>query len=229
MAASSAKWRLVVSAFVVVWSVAWLGCASGGSGGGGAEDVTDLSTTDEGGQAEAAEEEEQAAPELISRNEGGGDLATRMGGATFAGEAAGPLANGILSMTLSADGVVTELGGTVLGSFFGLPLESEVFFNLDDLTVSGTYVAGSSTRPLEDYLTEAGKTIELRQIVVNLVGDSFSARMVYRSDLTGQSAGDQTIDLQATLKFQTNDQLLGTILLPGYFEDQNPAFTLERL
>lgn len=197
------------------------GCGSGGSSSPAARGAPSNSGDDSIGENGSGAE-----PAFISLNDGGGDLAVRMGAATFTGEAVGPLNAGTLTLTFDADGVLTTLGGTVLGSFFGLPTGSEVVFDYENQAVIGTY-AGSGS--LEDFLAESGQGLELRQIVVSLTGDSFSARTVYLAELAGQLPGEQAITVAATLRFETNDALQGTLELPGYRDGQEPVFTLQRL
>lgn len=211
--------RRIRSAVVLLLLAA--GCGSGGGARAAAEGAPSNSGDDSTGQNGNGAE-----PAFIALNNGGGDLAVRMGGATFTGEAVGPLNAGTLTLTFDADGALTTLGGTVLGSFFGFPAGSEVVFDYQNQAVIGT-CAGSGS--LEEVLAESGQSLELRQIVVSLTGDSFSARTVYLAELAGQLPGEQAITVAATLRFETNDALQGTLELPGYRDEQEPVFTLQRL
>lgn len=169
-------------------------------------------------------------PEFAAFNDGGGTLAEDMGGATFSGQADGPFESGTLTLTMSTDGVLTTFGGTLLGDFFGFPSGSEVVFDYQAETVTGTYVGpGGASEPLEDYLDQAGQFIHLTKVVVILVGDSFSAHTGYQTNLLpGQLTGPQAIEFDATLRAPDDDALQGAIGLPGHTDDQDPLFTLQR-
>ena len=202
------------------------GCASAGSGGAGLGSPPGADGVDNENVAESDDDTELP---FIARNDGGGDLAARMGGATFTGQAVGPLASGTLTLIFDADGVLTSLGGTLLGSFFRFPEQTEVVFDYLGESVTGTYVeAGAEPRTLEAALAESGHRLEWRQIAVNLTGDTFTARTVYLAELPGQP-GDGAITVAATLRFATNDVLEGTVEFPGYRDEQEPVVTLERL
>ncbi len=202
------------------------GCASGGASATGGDTTPDADTNGPGGEDAG---DGAAAPELVSQNNGGGDLAARFGGAVFSGEAAGEVFSGDLQVSFTADGVLDTLGGTLLGSFFGLPLGSEVFFDYQNETVFGTYMAGTEPRSLESFLAETAQRVELRQIVVVLIGDSFSASTTYRSNLPGQTGTDQRLDLQGTPLVQTEDRVLDGVLLLAEEPDHPVAeFALER-
>jgi hypothetical protein len=167
--------------------------------------------------------------EFVNINQGGGDLAERTGGATYTGQAAGPRASGTLTLDFSDEGVLLAMGGTVLGAFFGLGADTEVVFDFQTQAVTGTYrgVDGSS-RPLEDFLADAQQFIELRSVVVILVGDSLSVVTDYATNLSGQAQGQWTINLEGTLRFRTNEDLIGGLNLPGYLDAEVPKFTLLR-
>ncbi|MHC4609501.1 MAG: hypothetical protein ACYS7M_04050 [Planctomycetota bacterium] len=204
----------------VLLAAAGCGTMTGGTGGGSAANPDE----ENGGQNGADPE-----PVYIARNEGGGDLALRMGGATFTGQATGPLASGTLTLTFDVDGILRSLGGTVLASFFGFPEGSEVVFDYLSRTVTGTHVApDSAPRTLAEFLAESGQALQLRQIVVTLTGDTFTARTVYEAELAGRLTGEQAITVAATLRFDSNDALTGTLQLPGYRDDQEPLFNLDR-
>ena len=210
--------------FLSIWSAAVVGCGaasgSAAAGGAGADQADDAGTdgiVDE-------------VPEFISFNDGGGDLAARMGGATFTGQAIGPLEGGSLTLTFDAEGVLLSLGGTVLAEFFGFPDGSEVTFDYQAEAVTGTYLApGADSVDLQTYLADNDLSLALRQIIVTLTGDTFSARTVYVARLPGQAPGEQAATVEATLRFGSNDVLQGALSLPFHLDRDLPAFALERL
>lgn len=207
-----------------IWSVAGAGCGAGtgtvAAGGGGADQPDDANTN--GG--------EDSEPAFVDRNSGGGDLAARMGGATFTGQAVGPLEGGSLSLTFDAEGVLLSLGGTVLADFFGFPDGSEVTFDYTTEAVTGIYLApGADPVDLQTYLADNDLSLALRQIIVTLTGDTFSARTVYVARLPGQAPGEQAVTVEATLRFGSNDVLQGALNLPFHLDRDLPAFALERL
>ena len=206
MAAGRRTFGLIETGLSALLLMLW-GCGCSGGAGlaqGGAQwdDQPDLDNTGEA--ADGAGE-----PAYVALNEGGGDLAARVGGATYSGEATGRQDSGTLSLDFSSEGVLTSLRGTVLGSFFGFPAGTEMIFEYQTPAVTGTYVdPGGSSRPLESFLAESGQTIELRGIVVNLTGDSLLVLTSYVADLSGHPQGERTIALEATLRFQTNEDLI---------------------
>jgi hypothetical protein len=198
------------------------GCGSGG----GAAGLPVTPDPEENGNGAAPD---VPPPEFVAVNDGSQELAERMGGSTFTGQATGSLESGVLTLTFSADGVLTTLGGTLLGAFFGFPAGSEVFFDYQSETVTGTYVGSDlSSQPLEDFLAGAGQSIRLTKIVVVLVGYSFSARTEYQSSVPGQPGGTQVIEFEATPRFPDDDALQGAIGLPNRTDNQDPMFTLQR-
>ncbi|MCP4245686.1 MAG: hypothetical protein GY778_01425 [bacterium] len=207
-----------------ILSMAGASCgAPGGTtagGGGGADQIDDAGT--DGG--------EDLVPEFIARNDGGGDLATRMGGATFSGDAVGPLESGSLTLIFDAEGVLLSVAGTLLADFFGFPAGSEVTFDYQTESVTGTYV-DPETGPVElqTYLATNELSLEMRQIIVTLTGDTFSARTVYVARLPGQAPGEQAATVEATLRFGSNDVLQGALDLPAHLDRDLPVFILERL
>ncbi len=226
MAAGRRTFGLIETGLSALLLILW-GCGCSGGAGlaqGGAQwdDQPDLDNTDE--PADGAGE-----PAYVALNEGGGDLAARLGGATYSGEAVGPQDSGTLSLDFSSQGVLTSLRGTILGSFFGFPAGAEVIFEYQTPAVTGTYVEPEgSSRPLESVLAESGQSIELRSVVVNLTGDSLLVLTDYAADLPGHLQGERTIILEATLRFQTNEDLTGGLIFPDYLEAEAPTFTLLR-
>ena len=208
--------------WLTILILAVAGCGSGGS----AASLPVTPDLEENGNGAAPD---LPPPEFVAVNDGGQELAGRMGGGTFTGEATGSLESGGLTLTLSADGVLSTLGGTLLGAFFGYPAGTEVIFDYQSETVTGTYVGSDLiSQPLEDFLTQAGQSIRLTKIVVVLVGDSFSARTEYQSSIPGQPGGTQVLAFEATLRFPDNDALQGAIGLPNRTDNQDPLFTLQR-
>ncbi|HUU85980.1 MAG TPA: hypothetical protein VM243_20990 [Phycisphaerae bacterium] len=198
------------------------GCASGGGATG---DVVPPGAEDNANTAGP----QVTPPEFVAVNEGGGALAEDMGGATFRGQATGPLESGELILTLSADGVVTRFGGTLLGAFFGFPTGTEVIFDYETESVTGTYVgSGGVFEPLEDFLEDSEQYMHLTEVVVILVGDSFSVRTEYQTNVPSQFGGTQAIQFGATLIAPDDDELQGALGLPGHTYDQDPLFTLVR-
>ena len=205
--------------FLAMAAILVAGCGSGG----GEVGVPEAQDNENGAVPD------EPAPEFAAFNTGGGTLAEDMGGATFSGQADGPLESGTLTLTMSAEGVLTTFGGTLLGDFFGFPSGSEVVFDYQAETVTGTYVGpGGAAQPLEDFLDQAGQSIHLTKIVVILVGDSFSAHTGYQTNVPGQLGGPQAIEFDATLRAPDDDALQGAIGLPGHTDDQDPLFTLQR-
>lgn len=220
----------VLYSFPAVRRLGWLpililcvaGCGSGGSAAG----VAVTSGVEENANTAAPD---VAPPEFVAVNDGGPELALRLGGGTFTGEVTGALESGSLTVTLSADGVLTTLGGTLLGAFFGYPAGSEVIFDYQSETVTGSYVGSDlNSQSLEDFFAESGQSIRLTKIVVVLVGDSFSARTEYQSSIPGLPGGTQVIAFEATLRFPDDDALQGVIGLPNRTDNQDPLFTLLR-
>lgn len=207
---------------LVLWGFGCSGGAGLTQGGAGADGGPEFDNTEEA--ADGAGE-----PAYVALNEGGGDLAARLGGATYSGEAVGPQDSGTLSLEFSSEGVLTSLRGTVLGRFFGFPAGTEVIFEYQSPAVTGTYVEpGGSSRSLESVLAESGQSIALRSVVVNLTGDSLLVLTDYAADLPGHLQGERTIALEATLRFQTNEDLTGGLIFPDYLEAEAPTFTLLR-
>ncbi|HUU82535.1 MAG TPA: hypothetical protein VM243_03425 [Phycisphaerae bacterium] len=165
---------------------------------------------------------------LVSVNGGGGALADRLGGATFTGDATGELVAGTLSLAFDADGVLIHLGGTAIGGLLGLPEQSEVFFDYGRQSVTGTYATEGGTRTLEEFLAESEQSIELCRVVVLLVGDSLSVRTGYLAELASHPTGEQTVELEATLRFQTDDELRGALGTSWYSDSQALLFLLQR-
>ena len=212
----------LLALLLMLWGCGSSGGAGLAQGGGRVDDGPELDNADE--NANGAGE-----PDYAPINEGGGDLAARVGGATYSGEAMGPRDNGTLSLNFSSQGVLTSLRGTVLASFFGFPVGSELILDYQTPAVTGTYVdPGGSSRPLESFLAESGQTIVLRGIVVNLTGDSLLVLTSYVADLSGHPQGERTIALEATLRFQTNEDLTGGLVFPDYPSAEVPTFTLLR-
>jgi len=208
------------------WSAALLtavaGCAAGAGatgGGGGGDDpgLEDGNTVD------------QPEPTFIARNEGGGDLAVRLGGATFSGDAAGPLESGTLRLQFDDQGVLLSIRGTLLADFFGLPGGSEIIFDYAAQVVTGAYLSpDGASIPIQDYLQGTGQALDLRSIVVTLTGDSLFARTEYDATLAAQPIGPGFVTIEATLRFGTNDRLQGAVRLPNHLDNQLPTFTLDR-
>jgi hypothetical protein len=215
---TASRWALM-SVAVVVFTAGGCGTTNPGAANAGNNPANTNGLTDDGlGPAE-----------FVAVNEGGGDLAERMGGATYTGQATGPRASGTLTLDFSDDGVLLTLGGTVLGAFFGLGADTEVVFDYQTQAVTGTYRANDgSSRPLEDFLADAEQSIELHSVVVILVGDSLSVVTDYATNLSGQAQGQWTMILEGTLRFRTNEDLIGGLNLPGYLDSEVPEFTLLR-
>lgn len=212
--------RLISLVVIVIPAVA--GCGSDG-GAAGVVGTPDAQDNGNGAAPDAPP------PEFVAVNDGGGKLAERMGGATFSGQADGPFESGTLTLSMSSGGVLTTLGGTLLGDFFGFPSGSEVIFDYQAETVTGTYVGpGGTIQSLEDFLDQAGQSIHLTTIVVILVGDSFSARTEYQTNVTGQLSGPQAIEFEATLRAPDDYALQGAVGLPVHTDDQDPLFNLQR-
>lgn len=168
-------------------------------------------------------------PGFISRNDGGGNLAERVGGASYTGLAAGPLADGSLTLSFDADGVLTSMGGAVLGEFFGFPLGTDVFFDFATPSVTGTYrVEGLPDRGLAEFLASTEQSIDPLSVVVSLVGDSLLIAVNYSADLDTPTTGQGSVRLEGTLRFITNEDLQGALIFPGYQDSQAPTFTLVR-
>ncbi|MFQ5491309.1 MAG: hypothetical protein ACE5GE_11350 [Phycisphaerae bacterium] len=207
--------------------VALAGCGSSGavaaSGGGGGPVIDNT--------PELPDEGQDAGPdELASINDGGGDLADRLGGATYTGQANGSAAaGGSLTLTFDDQGVLITLGGTVLGDFLGLGDQSDVIFDYQAGLVTGT-VRGPATadQPLQEFLTDTQQTIELRNVAVLLTLDSLLITTTYNADLNGQPLGDREIRIEGTVRFATNEDIQGALILPGISDAQVPTFTLLR-
>ena len=211
-----------MACLLAVWGCGGTAGAAFTSGGSQSGDQADFESGDESADGTLQ-------PEYVAFNDGGGDLASRLGGSTYSGEAAGPLASGTLTLTFASDGVLTSLGGTVLGSYFGFPIGTEVVFDYQTASVTGTYEAsGVAPRSLESYLTDTGQSIDLWSVVVSMVGDSLLVLTDYSAVLTGHPAGERTISLEGTLRFQTNEDLQGGLILPDYADTQVPTFMLLR-
>ncbi len=202
-----------------------LGCAasSAGQASQGGSGVADQDQEDS-----VADTDEQEV-EFISVNEGGGDLAERLAGSTYSGQAEGPLADGTLELTFDQSGVLLTLGGTVLGEFFGFPEGTDVVFDYQTATVGGTYrAAGVVEQPLDEFLLDSDQSITLRAVVVSLIGDSFFVLTTYSSQLIGQPQDARDIRLEGTLRFETNADLQGGLVFPAYTSFQVPIFSLDR-
>lgn len=162
--------------------------------------------------------------ELVSINDGGGDLADRLGGATYTGQAQGPSASGSLSLIFDQQGVLLSLGGTVLGDFLGLGDQSEIIFDYQTDSVTGT-VAG---QPLQNFLTATEQSIQIRNVLVVLALDSLLITTTYNAVVDAHPQGDREIQLQGTVRFATNQDIRGALLLPGITDPRVPLFTLDR-
>ncbi len=200
-------------------------CGSGATalapGGTQVDDQPDLDPADAGTGG--------APEEFVALNGGGGDLADRLGGATYTGQATGPFTSGSLTLTFSPDGVLTSLGGTVVASFFGFPSGSEVIFDYQTPAVTGTYhVEGAPDRSLASFLADTAQSVELRSVTVILVGDSLSVLTDYAANLAGHPAGRRTIALEGTVRFETNEDIQGALVFPDYTDTEVPGFTLDR-
>jgi len=213
---SRSRWR----AAALLTALAGCGAGTGPTGGGGGGNDPGL---------EDGNTDEQSEPAFVSRNEGGGDLAARLGGATFSGEAAGPLESGTLRLQFDDQGVLLSIGGTLLADFFGLPGGSEVVFDYPAEAITGTYASpdGASIL-LQDYLQGTGQALDLRSVVVTLTGDSLFARTEYDATLAAHPIGPGFVTIEATLRFGTNDRLQGAVRLPNHLDNQLPTFTLDR-
>jgi len=205
--------------------LAWSGGCGASSAGPAASLPADPAAQEP--DTEQTPEDGEGGETLVSRNEGGEELAARVGGTTWTGNAEGSAVGGSLSVTFAADGTLTSMGGAVLGEYFDLPPGSELFFDYGNDTVNGTYGNTPEVGTLENTLAASGQSVEILQVVVTLAGNSLAIRTVYRSNLPGPSAGDQIIDVEATLRPQANDTLQGALLLPGHLDEDVPVFTLE--
>jgi hypothetical protein len=213
---------VVVPVMMALWGCGSTGGAAVMQGGAQGQDQGDVDPADEttNGMEPA---------EYVAFNDGGGDMADRLGGSTYAGQVEGPVDSGSLRLTFSPEGVLLSMGGTVLGGFFGLPTGADVIFDYEARAVTGTYQdTGGGTRSLEDFLAETGQSIDLRGVVANLTGDSLLILTTYSAVVSGHSSGERTISLEATLRFQTNEDLQGGLKFPDYTESQVPTFTLRR-
>lgn len=200
------------------------GCsaATGGGGGGGSadDDVENGEMPDDG----------SGPVTLESLNEGGGDLAERLGSTSFSGMAEGPTLAGSISMSFDADGVLTTLGGTIVGRYFGLPADTDIQFDYLTETVEGTVrQEGQADQALEDFLEARSQSITFRRVVVVFAANSLFIETTYRANTTGQSASDTDIKIEATLLMDAegNRRLQGALDLPNLTDPQDPEFTLE--